>query len=201
VAFNPAVSTPAPKSSVARGVRTFRLADKAYQGTTRRRVVAVSDDPGLMLVRDDVSTDRARQIRMLWHLDPSWRHERTVTSRVQSSATFLSPDGSQRAWVLQMGARGEVLPRSASMIIAGRQSPLQGWVGRFEGDRTPAPVVEAQRYAKSVTAFTVVAVLPSTETLTMSRTRLANGHEEIIVRAGQSTKVFRTSSGGSVWAG
>jgi hypothetical protein len=201
VAFNPAVSTPAPNQSAARGVRVFQFTDKAYAKTTRRRTVAVAENHGPMLVRDDVSTDRARQIRVLWHLDPSWRHERSYNGRVQSRATFLSPDGSQRAWVIQLPGYRETLPRTATVVVKGRRSPFQGWVGRFEGDRTPAPVVEAQRYAKSVTTITAVLVLPTNKSLTASRKRYADGKETIRLASGANVWVFRTSPGGGVWGG
>lgn len=200
VAFNPAVSTPWPKMAAGRGVRVFQFTDKAYAKTTRRRTVAVAEDHGPMLVRDDVSTDRARGIRVLWHLDPSWRHERSYNGRTQSSATFLSPDGSQRAWVVQLGGYRESLPRSATVVVKGRRTPFQGWVGRVES-RLPAPVVEAQRYGKDVTTVTAVLVLPANKNLTASRTRYADGKETVRLVSGGKVWMFRTSPSGAVWGG
>jgi hypothetical protein len=153
-----------------------------------------------MLVRDDVSTDRARGIRVLWHLDPSWRHERSYHGRTQSSATFLSPDGSQRAWVVQLGGYRESLPRSATVVVKGRRTPFQGWVGRVER-RLPAPVVEAQRYGKDVTTVTAVLVLPANKNLTASRTRYADGKETVRLVGGRKVWMFRTSPSGAVWGG
>jgi hypothetical protein len=75
---------------------------------------------------------------------------------VQSRATFLSPDGKQRAWVIQLAGYRETLPRSASVVIKVRRAPLQGWVD----SRVPAPVVEAQRYGKRVTTLTAILVAP-----------------------------------------
>jgi hypothetical protein len=197
VAFDQAARTPWPKSAVARGVRAFEFNDRAYARTTRHRTVAVVESGGPMLVRDDVSTDRARQIRVLWHLDPTWRLERTYNGRVQSRATFLSPDGKQRAWVIQLAGYRETLPRSASVVIKGRRAPLQGWVD----SRIPAPVVEAQRYGKRVTTLTAILVLPTDAGLAASRQRYADGKETIRLTSGKSVWVFRTSPAGAIWGG
>jgi hypothetical protein len=197
VAFNIAAATPLTKSGLARGVRSFEFTDRAYAGTTRRRTVAVAENGGPMLVRDDVSTDRGRRMRMLWHLDESWRLERTYNWLTQSQARFLSPDGRQRAWVVQMGARGETLPRTATVIVKGQQRPLQGWMDA----QVAAPVVEAQRYGQRVTALTAIVVLPADQKLVATRKRFADGKETITLTAGHARWVFRTSASGGIWGG
>jgi hypothetical protein len=181
-------------------MRTFTLSDRAYPGTTRRRTVAVAENPNLMMVRDDVTTDRARQVRMLWHLDPSWRAERRVNAPSHSVATFLSPDRRSRAWVVQLAAPGERLPRTASVVLRGRSGPYQGWVTGENGVPAAAPVVETQRYGKKVTTMTAIVVLPVGQTLTTSRRRAGNT-DTITVVAGGVKRIFRTGPGGGIWAG
>lgn len=159
--FNNAAATALVARSAAKGAHSYSLRDRAHAGAERFRSVLVDDVMRLMLVRDDVTSRRSHALQVLWHLDQTWRMESSVTSRRSNRSTFLSPDGRYRATVLQIAPPGTRMPRSAAKLVRGRTQPLQGFVARGRGDRTPAWVVEAHRpAAKRHSVVTLVVATP-----------------------------------------
>ncbi len=143
-AFNPDAAAELVGRSAAKGARSWQLRDRAFAGSERYRSVLADDAMRLMLVRDDVTSSKKRALRVLWHLDPSWQKAGVATDNRSSRATFRSADGRYRATILQVAAPGTRLPANAAKPIKGQQKPVQGYVSRAHGDRTPAWVVEAR---------------------------------------------------------
>lgn len=159
--FNNKAGTALVSRSAGKGAHSYALRDTAHAGAERFRSVLVDDVMRLMLVRDDVTSSRARALQVLWHLDPSWRKESVASSRRSHRSTFLSPDGRYRATVLQVAAPATRMPRNAAQLVRGRSAPLQGFVARGRGDRTPAWVVEARRpTGKRHSVVTLVVATP-----------------------------------------
>ncbi|HVE24484.1 MAG TPA: heparinase II/III family protein [Sporichthya sp.] len=159
--FSNKAATSLVGTSAGQGAHSFSLRDSAYAGAERFRTVLVDDAMRMMLVRDDVTSGTPRALQVLWHLDPSWRAEHLFSSARSNRATFLSPDGRYRATVLQIAPAGTRMPNRAAKLVRGRTAPLQGFVARGRGDRTPAWVVEARRpAAKRQSVVTLVVVTP-----------------------------------------
>ena len=158
--YNPDASTALVGTSAGKGARSWQLRDRAFAGAERHRSVLVDDQLKLMLVRDDVTADRARALQVLWHLDPSWRKERIVNNKRNTTATFLSANGRYRASIIQLAAPKTTLPSNAATAIRGRKSPnYQGFISRHRGDQTPAWVIEARRgAAKKQSVITLIVV-------------------------------------------
>jgi hypothetical protein len=200
-AFDATAATTLRRVSTGPGVRTLGLTDHAYAGTTRDRTVLVDDTLQAMLVRDDITTDRVRDIRMLWHLDPSWRPDGVRGTGALSSATFLSPDRTLRAWIVQAAEPGTPLPVGASRLVRGQKAPYQGWVGTDLGKRVPNWVVEARRYARTVHAVTAVVVAPAGQDVTFTRVRTSPGTERLTLTVGGTRRTYTTSNSGSLALG
>ncbi|MCW2568770.1 MAG: hypothetical protein JWN54_2867 [Mycobacterium sp.] len=180
-AFDPSAATTLRTMSGGPVTRVLQFADRAYARTSRGRTVLVDDTLQAMIIRDDVVTDRARRVRMLWHLDPSWRLEGVRTTTGLSTATFTSPDRTLRAGVVQAGEPGKPLPRSASHLVRGQTSPVQGWIGLGNGKRAQNWVVEGQRYDRTVRSVTAVVVAPVGQTVAFTRVQTSPGRDRLVL--------------------
>jgi len=195
----------APTALVARsawnGTRSWQLRDRAFAGAERHRTVLVDDRMKLMLVRDDVTADRARALQVLWHLDPSWSRERVSNAPRVSTATFLSPDRRYRATIMQVARRGDALPSNAATTIRGRKSPsFQGFVSRHRGDRTPNWVVEARRdAAKRQSVITLIVVTRVWEQVRAAWNQ-PKGKNRVRVTVGTATRVYDSTRRGNLSA-
>lgn len=196
--FNNRAATALVASSAGKGAHSYSLSDQAHAGAERFRSVLVDDVMRLMLVRDDVTSRRSHALQVLWHLDPSWRKESSVTSRRSNRSTFLSPDGRYRATVLQIAAPGTRMPRSPAKLVRGRTQPLQGFVARGRGDRTPAWVVEARRpAAKRHSVVTLVVATPVGQKV--DATWVGTGRQESIrVTLGGHVRVYDSTRRGAL---
>lgn len=179
--FDPSAATTLRTMSGGPVTRVLQFTDRAYARTSRGRTVLVDDTLQAMIIRDDVVTDRARRVRMLWHLDPSWRLEGVRTTTGLSTATFTSPDRTLRAWVVQAGEPGKPLPRSASHLVRGQTSPVQGWIGLGNGKRAQNWVVEGQRYDRTVRSVTAVVVAPVGQTVAFTRVQTSPGRDRLVL--------------------
>jgi hypothetical protein len=146
----------------------------------------------LMLVRDDVTSSRRHALRILWHLDPSWRKERVDNGRNVSRATFLSKDGAFRATVLQIAAPGGRLPAKAATLD-------RGYVSRKRNDKTRDWVVEAHRGAAAKqSVITLVLVTPVGQPVTATRTKAGKGVDRITVTVGTTTRTYTSTRRGGM---
>lgn len=177
----------------------YQLMDRAYPGTERRRAVLVDDELPALLVRDDVRTEAAQQVSILWHLDPSWRLERVVNTTAMSQATFLSPDGRTRAWVVQPAAPGEHLPPETMSAHRGERDPYRGWVSWGLGEMTPAWALESHR-SGSAHVLTAVVTAPVGDDVELTRsdapgesTPGESGSEVVTLRVGSQVHTFTSS--------
>ena len=124
--FNSGASTALIAKSAGKGARSWQLRDRAFAGAERHRSVLVDDQQKLMLVRDDITADRARKLQVLWHLDPSWRKERIVNGKSSTTASFLSANGRYRASIIQLAAPGTTIPKhSATTVMAAGARPTR----------------------------------------------------------------------------
>ena len=121
-----------------------------------------------------------------------------MTSRRSNRSTFLSPDGRYRATVLQIAAPGTRMPRSPAKLVRGRTQPLQGFVARGRGDRTPAWVVEARRpAAKRHSVVTLVVATPVGQKV--DATWVGTGRQESIrVTLGGHVRVYDSTRRGAL---
>ncbi len=190
--YNADVATALIGQSSGKGARAWQMRDKAFAGVERNRAVLVDDQLKLMVVRDDVRADRARALQLLWHLDPSWRKERIVKNKRNTTATFLSPDGRYRTSIIQLTAPRTALPSASA--IRGRKSPnYQGFVSRHRGDRTANWVVEARRSAaKNQSVATLILVTRVGEKV-RAVWATPKGKDRIRVTVGKSTKVYNSA--------
>jgi hypothetical protein len=198
--FDPDAATELVGQSAGNGAHTWQLRDTAFAGSERYRSVLVDDAMRLMLVRDDVTSNKKRALRVLWHLDPSWRKERVDNNADSSRATFRSADGRYRATILQLAAPGTRLPANAAKPVKGQQKPVQGYISRGHGDRTPAWVVEARRDAakkQSVITLIVVTKVGAPVKATWAK---AQGTDRIRVTVGSATQVYDSTRRGGLSA-
>jgi hypothetical protein len=184
--------------SAGRGAKTWQVRDRAYTGAERHRTVLVDDVLPLMLVRDDVTTSRARELRVLWHLDPSWRKERVTTDAVGTRVTFLSPDGRLRATVLQLSAPGRRFARSATKLIKGRYTPAQGFVSRHRGDRTPNWVIQNRHAAATAASVVTLILVTPVATRIAGRWLIVNGQDRIRVKVGAKVRRYDSTRRGEM---
>lgn len=198
--FNPDATAALVGKSAANGAQSWQLRDRAFAGTERHRAVLVDDELRVMLVRDDLTSTKKRALRVLWHLDASWRKEGVDNNERSGRATFRSADGRYRATILQLAAPRTSLPTNAAKLIKGRQKPVQGYVSRGHGDRTPAWVVEAHRgAAKKQSVVTLIVVTRVGEKVQAGWTQ-SQGKDRIRVTVGNTTKVYDSTRRGGLSA-
>ncbi|HUR74613.1 MAG TPA: heparinase II/III family protein [Sporichthya sp.] len=197
-AFNPDAATRLVGKSAAKGAHTWQLQDRAFAGSERYRTVLADDTMRLMLVRDDVTSTRKRALRVLWHLDPSWRKEALDNDARSSRATFRSADGRYRATILQLAAPGTALPANAATLVKGQRAPVQGYVSRGHGDRTPAWVVEARRSAAKKQSVITLIVVTKVGTKVQATWSKPHGQDRIRVTVGKTTRVYDSTRRGGL---
>lgn len=199
-AFDNDAATTLVGQSARKGARSWQLRDKAFAGSERHRAVLADDTMRLMLVRDDVTSNTKRALRVNWHLDPSWRKESVSNGARTSRATFRSADGRYRATVLQIAAPGTGLPADAATLVKGRTKPVQGWVSRAHGDKTPAWVVEARRVAAKKQSVLTLIVVTKVGTKVQATWAKVDGKDRIRVTVGTTTKVYDSTRRGGLSA-
>ncbi|HUR74614.1 MAG TPA: heparinase II/III family protein [Sporichthya sp.] len=198
--YNPAASTALVGQSSGKGAHSWQLRDRAFAGAERHRSILVDDQLKLMLVRDDVTADRARALQILWHLDPSWRKERVVHNKRNTTATFLSANGRYRTSIIQLAAPGTTISKDATELIKGRKNSYQGFVSRHRGDRTPNWVVEARRSAaKKQSVITLIVVTRVTQKVRAVWNQ-SHHHNRVRVTVGKTTKVYNSTRRGGLTA-
>jgi hypothetical protein len=160
------------------GTHSFQLRDRAFAGAERHRTVLVDKVMRLMLVRDDITSDRPHALRIRWHLDPSWRKEGVDNDGRVSRATFLSKDRTLRATILQIALPGEHLPGNAATLS-------RGVVSRSRNDRTHDWVVDAHRApAKRQSVVTLIVVAPASVPVTGTVLRAGKRWDRIWIAVG-----------------
>ncbi|MBA3742362.1 heparinase II/III family protein [Sporichthya sp.] len=199
--YNADAPTALVARSAGKGARSWQLRDRAFAGAERHRSVLVDDQQKLMLVRDDVTADRARNLQILWHLDPSWSKERVVNNGRNTTATFLSANGRYRTSIIQLAAPGTTIASSATSVVKGRRSPTyQGYVSRHRGDRTPSWVLEVRRgAAKKQSVITLIVVTRVGEKVRAAWNK-PKGKNRVRVTVGTTTKVYDSTRRGGLSA-
>lgn len=197
--FNPNAATQLVRYSAWKGARSWQLRDRAFAGAERHRSVLVDDQLKLMLVRDDVTADRARALQVLWHLAPSWTKERVDIDTRTATTTFRS--GNYRATVIQLAPPRGSLPSTAAKLIRGRKSPtFQGFVSRHRGDKTPNWVIEARRGAAAKQSVVTLIVVTRVGEKVRAVWSQPKGKNRIRVTVGATTRVYDSVRRGGLTA-
>jgi hypothetical protein len=163
------------------------MSGSPYLGVTASRRVTFSRTAGYAVVDDRVTSATGRTFRQLWHLR-------------EASAPMLS---GSRAWTRR--TRGnvlivQVLAPSATRIVSGATSPIQGWLSYTYGHKVAAPVVEARRFGTAVRFLTVVIPYASVRpAVTIGGLRLtASGYAMTVTVNGRSERVVAGGTGSSI---
>jgi hypothetical protein len=155
-------------------------------GVTHVRSVTSSRRMDYTLVEDRLSSSTSRTFRQLWHLPEDARPY--VTS----------------GWFRTQRDRGNVYVRqlvagNISRVVAGRTSPIQGWVAYEHGERLAAPVVEVARSGTSTRYLTLIVAAPGSPTATVSSLQLTStGYRVVVTIGGRSERVVVDGSNASI---
>ena len=94
----------------------------------------------------------------------------------------------------------QVLAPSATRIVSGATSPIQGWLSYTYGHKVAAPVVEARRFGTAVRFLTVIIPYASVRpAVTISAVRLtASGYAMTVTVNGRSERILAGGTGSSI---
>ena len=163
------------------------LTGQPYSGVTANRRVVFSRPSGYLIVDDQLRSTTSRTFRQLWHLR-------------ESSSPIIS---GTRAWT--RAARSnvmivQVVAPTATRIITGSTSPIQGWISYRVFKRLAAPVVESRRAGTNVRFLTLLVPYESTKpSVTVSNVSLTStGYSLTVTVDGKRERVVATSLSSSI---
>jgi hypothetical protein len=150
---------------------------KGYAGVSQQRRVTLSRRLHYVLVEDRAAAAATRTFRQLWHLEDT-------AAPVVSRDRFQTTNERGNLLVRQL------IPASASGVVRGRTSPVQGWQSEVYNERLAAPVVEVVMTGKSVRYLTLLVPAAGTPAATVSNLRLtSDGYSVVVTIAGKSERV------------
>lgn len=119
------------------------LAATPYVGIRSERRLTFSRTAGYVVVDDRLAASSSRTFRQLWHL-------REATSPLVNGRRIWTRAAGSNVLIVQ------VVAPTATRIVTGATSPIQGWVSYQYGKRVAAPVVESRRSGTSVRFLTLL---------------------------------------------
>ncbi len=158
-----------------------------YAGVTGDRRVTFSRRLGYVVVDDRMTSTTGRTFRQLWHLRegtrPTIDGARVTTHATRGNLVIV-----------------QVLPASATRMISGATSPIQGWISYRQGARLAAPVVESRRWGTSVRFLTLL-VPSATSPRSVAVTRVTlrpGGYTLTVTIGGRSERVTAGTTSSSI---
>jgi hypothetical protein len=145
-------ATPGPSGTFAHGTWASGTST-LYPGVTHARSVVLLRQ-GLVLVLDRLDSAREHDYAQLWHFPPG-------------SSVVRTADGA--SVVPAKGAAAPALSLSqadpaglAVREVTGATNPMQGWISRAYGAKTPSPALEYHRRSRAARLATLLATGPGT---------------------------------------
>jgi hypothetical protein len=149
-----------------------RVRLNGHAGVAHTRGVVFSRRMGYVLVDDQLSSSTSRVFRQLWHLTEDARPSLLPTEFVTHRAR-----GNVRVRQLITGG-------VTSNVVAGRTSPIQGWVSWEFGKRVAAPVVDFRRAGSNVRFLTLLMPAAGDPGCRISELRLTSTGYSVVVSSG-----------------
>ncbi len=180
---------PAPASTWVRWKRSsatlfeLMMTGHPYSGITADRRVTFSRSLGYAIVDDQLASASSRTFRQLWHL-----REGTAPVVTGSRAWTTAP----RSNVMVV----QVIAPTATRIVKGATSPIQGWVSYKYGTKVAAPVVESRRAGKTGRFLTLLVPFATTRPwVTVTNVSLRpTGYSLTVTINGRSERVVAGST-------
>jgi hypothetical protein len=149
-----------------------------HAGVSHTRGIVFSRRMGYVLVDDQLSSSSSRVYRQLWHLTedarPALLPGEFVTRRARGNVR-----------VRQLLTAGVT-----SGVVAGRTSPIQGWVAWEFGKRAAAPVVDFRRSGRNVRFLTLLMPAAGDPGCRISGLRLTStGYSVVVSSNGRAERV------------
>jgi len=143
LSWNPKATTTLVGHAATATMVDATVSTAGYPGVSQRRRMTFSRRLNYMLIEDRGTAAVTRTYRQLWHLDDN-------AAPVVSTETFRTTHVRGNLLVRHL------IPVASSRVVAGRASPIQGWVSYRYGVRIPAPVVEVTKRGTSVRFLTLL---------------------------------------------
>lgn len=167
------------------------MTGQPYRGVSADRRVTFSRSLGYAIVDDRLASASSRTFRQLWHL-----REGTAPVVTGSRAWTTAPQSN--VMIVQ------VIAPTATRIVKGATSPIQGWVSYKYGTKVAAPVVESRRAGRTGRFLTLLVPFATTRpwvTVTdvslrptgYSLTVTINGRSERVVAGSTLSRITPTS--------
>jgi hypothetical protein len=152
------------------------MSTSPYAGVRAERRVTFSRPSGFVVVDDRLTATSRRTFRQLWHL-------REGTSPVISGSRAWTRAPRSNVLIVQ------VLAPSATRIVTGATSPMQGWVSYSYGKKIAAPVVESRRSGTSARFLTLLVPYATTRPrVTVTDLRLTSTGYAMTVTVGSRSE-------------
>jgi hypothetical protein len=146
-----------------------------YAGVSQQRAVTFSRRLNYLLVDDRLTATSRRTFRQLWHLS-------AAANPLLSTNRFVTRNSRGNLMVRQLAGT------ATQRIVAGRTSPIQGWVSYRHGHRVAAPVVEVVKTGTSVRYLTLLVPAAGTPSATFSKLTLTSTGYSVVVTVGSRSE-------------
>ncbi len=123
---------------------------KLYPGVTHHRTVVILRQ-GLVLVRDELSSEASHEYSQTWHLAPN----ATPSASASAGSVTALVDGKPQLQIIQASPAGMAL-----QSFDGATDPLQGWYSSGYGFKQPSWALQFERHGTSASFATLLATGP-----------------------------------------
>jgi hypothetical protein len=123
---------------------------KLYPGVTHHRTVVILRQ-GLVLVRDELSSETPHEYSQTWHLAPN----ATPSASASAESVTALVGGEPQLQITQASPSGMIL-----QSFDGATDPLQGWYSSSYGFKAPSWALQFERHGTSASFATLLATGP-----------------------------------------